>query len=426
MEEQQQIEFLFDQYKSSRGVSTDSRKIEEGMIYFALKGENFDGNKFAKNALDKGASLAVVDDSTIKGEGVCYVHNSLHSLQKLAAFARSKWDFPVLAIAGSNGKTTTKELITSVLSARYNVFSTPGNFNNHIGLPLTLLMVPKNCNFLVLEMGANHLGEHEFLCQIAKPNFGLVTNNGKDHLEGYGSLENVIKSNSELFEYLKIYGGKIFINSDDRELMGSVKGAEIFKYGFEKNADFRASRISDDLYATIKIDSEIIKSNLVGDFNNINILAATAIGKYFGIGIENIKSAIGAYLPKLNRSQLIEYRDFEIMLDAYNANPSSMEMAIKTIENSGYSRKMVILGGMLELGHYEKEEHLKLIDYLLSINLDRIWLIGKEFEKYKNTEPFEWFHSMEDCKSSFQDIDFKDGIVLIKGSRKYQLENLIV
>ncbi len=425
MNDQQQIESLFRHFKNSNGISTDSRKIEKGMIYFALKGENFDGNKFAKDAIEKGALLTVVDEPELKGPEYFHVNNTLKSLQNLAAFARSKWEFPVLAIAGSNGKTTTKELISSVLSSNFNVFSTPGNFNNHIGLPLTLLMVPEDCNFLVLEIGANHLGEHAFLCEIAKPNFGLVTNNGKDHLEGYGSLENVIKSNSELYDYLKEHKAKVFVNADDEQLMHNAKGIESFKYGFENEADINAIRIADDLYATIKTESGIIKSNLVGEFNSINILAAAAIGYYFEIDFEDIKTAIESYQPKLNRSQLIEHKDFEIMLDAYNANPSSMNLAIKTIDDSSYPRKMVILGGMLELGHYEKEEHKKIINQLLSSSIDNIWLVGKEFEAYKNINSVQWFENSNSCKLAFESLEFKDGIILIKGSRKYQLEKLI-
>ncbi|MEQ8520185.1 MAG: UDP-N-acetylmuramoyl-tripeptide--D-alanyl-D-alanine ligase [Cytophagales bacterium] len=425
MDEQKQIDFLFEKFKNSTGVSTDSRSIKPGMIYFALKGGNFNGNQFAKDAIEKGASLAVVDDPDMKGEQLFNVNNALECLQKLASFVRSKWSFPVLAIAGSNGKTTCKELISAVLSKKYNVFSTPGNFNNHIGLPLTILKVPDNCNFLVLEMGANHIGEHTFLCTIAQPNYGLVTNNGMDHLEGYGNLENVIKSNVELIDYVKSNKGKVFLNADDEQMIQHSMGADVFSYGFDKKADFTASRIDMDLFAAIKLDSQRINSNLVGKYNEINILAASAIGQYFEVDINSICSAIESYEPQLNRSQLIEFKNFKVMLDAYNANPSSMHLAIKTIEESTFAKKMVILGGMLELGAFAKKEHKKIIDYLKTLKLDHIWLVGKEFSDFQNQDPIKYFESTEDCRNAFKSLEFENGVILIKGSRKYQLEKLI-
>ncbi|QNL22480.1 UDP-N-acetylmuramoyl-tripeptide--D-alanyl-D-alanine ligase [Hyphobacterium sp. CCMP332] len=425
MDEQKQLDFLYEKFKNSNGVSTDSRSIKPGMIYFALKGEHFNGNKFAKDAIVKGARLAVVDDPDIRGEHFLHVKNSLESLQKLASFIRSKWTFPVLAIAGSNGKTTSKELISAVLSKKYNVFSTPGNFNNHIGLPLTILMVPDNCNFLVLEMGANHIGEHSFLCTIAKPNYGLVTNNGMDHLEGYGNLENVIKSNAELIDYLKSNKGKVFINADDEQMIQHSSGADVYSYGFDKKADFKAGRIEKDLFAAIKLESQAINSNLVGKFNEINILAASAIGHYFEVDFNSIRAAVESYKPQLNRSQLIDFKKFKVMLDAYNANPTSMHLAIKTIEESSFAKKMVILGGMLELGIYTEKEHKKIIDYLNTLPLDHIWLVGKEFKAFQNLDTIKHFESTEDCSEAFKSLDFENGVVLIKGSRKYQLEKLI-
>ncbi len=425
MDEQKQIDFLYEKFKNSSGISTDSRKIAPGMIYFALKGERFDGNKFARETIDKGATLAVVDDPELKGEGLFYVKDSLKSLQKLAGHVRQNWKFPVLAIAGSNGKTTTKELISAVLSGKYKVFSTPGNFNNHIGLPLSILMVPDNCNFVVLEMGANHVGEHAFLCTIAQPDFGLVTNNGMDHLEGYGNLENVIKSNSELIDYLNSNKGLVFANADDAQMVKQSKGAKMYSYGFDQKADFKAERFDQDLFAAIKYGNQTINSNLVGKFNETNLLAAAAIGHYFEVDLDSIRKAIENYNPQLNRSQLIDFKNFKIMLDAYNANPSSMHLAVKTIEESSFPKKMVILGGMLELGDFEEEEHKKLIDYLHSIVLDDIWLVGKEFKAYKNLDTVKYFDSTQDCFESFKSLVLKDGVVLIKGSRKYQLEKLI-
>jgi UDP-N-acetylmuramoyl-tripeptide--D-alanyl-D-alanine ligase len=421
------IEELYRLFKESSGITTDSRKVSSNSIYFALRGERFDGNKFAISSIESGAKLAVIDDPKIKeSESIIFVPDALATLQELATYARSKWTFPVIAIAGSNGKTTTKELLSAVLKSKYKVFSTPGNFNNHIGVPLTLLMVPDDTEMLILELGANHLKEHEFLCGIAKPDYGIITNNGKDHLEGYGSLDNVKKSNAELYDYLRSTSGMAFVDADNPELMKMSEGLNRHTYGFEADGSIKAKRASRGIYAAIQTESGIdISSSLAGKFNEINILTAFAIGSYFGVEVLDIKEAITNYQPKLNRSQLVTYRNYEILLDAYNSNPSSVKLALSSLKESNNPKQMVILGGMLELGSFEKDEHEDLLEHVKSMNLEKIWLIGKEFDFAKNDKDVTWFQSTDDCKVSFEKLDFSSGIMLLKGSRKYELEKLI-
>ncbi len=427
MKKTDHIHFLFKEFKASAGITTDTRKINTNSIFFALRGERFDGNDFVEEAIKKGVRLVVSDrDSQLQNDKVIVVEDSLATLQSLASYVRDQWTFPVLAIAGSNGKTTTKELIKAALSEKFNVFSTPGNFNNHIGLPLSILMVPDNCEFVILELGANHLSEHAFLCEIAKPDFGIVTNNGKDHLEGYGSLENVRKSNAELYDYLHKNDGLAFVNADDQELMTMSASIRRETYGEKYKADFNAKYILNGFFAGVRTNSntEII-SALVGAINSVNIMAAYSIARYFEVNEELICNGIRAYVPNLNRSQLIRFRNFDVILDAYNSNPSSMSHALKTLGHADNDKKMVILGGMLELGDFEKSEHEALIEEVQRMNLSKIWLVGKEFEQFKSQENTEWFETTEKCLHAFESLIFDNGIALIKGSRRYQLEKLV-
>lgn len=413
--------------ESGSKVNTDTRKIAKGDIFFALKGPNFNGNNFAAEALKSGAIYSVVDDPSLKNkENMIFVDNTLSSLQDLARAYRKTWNFPVLCITGSNGKTTSKELLSSVLNSIFEVYSTPGNLNNHIGVPLTILNKPSQSNFAILELGANHLKEHAFLCEIARPDYGLITNNGRDHLEGYGSLENVIKSNCELFEYLKNHDGFAFINADDPHLKSYEQELKSLSFSIKNESEYMAEVNKEDLFANINIKNEgFIDSKLVGWVNSYNMISAYAIGSYFKISFEEIKLSIESYSPKLNRSQFLNYNGIDIILDAYNSNPDSLNSAIDNFERAKYDKKLLILGGMLELGEFEKKEHQLIIDRIKNFNSVETWLLGKEFKDFRNENNMRFFESNKELKEEFKKLKFNEGLILIKGSRKYRLEEIL-
>ncbi|OYU94674.1 MAG: UDP-N-acetylmuramoyl-tripeptide--D-alanyl-D-alanine ligase [Bacteroidetes bacterium B1(2017)] len=418
---------LFLQYPE---VCTDTRKLSKNCLFFALKGDNFNGNTFAQMALDQGAAYCIVDEAEfVVNEKCILVSNVLNTLQDLAKYHRHQLNLPVIAIVGSNGKTTTKELISSVLQTKYSILSTPGNFNNHIGLPLTLLMLTKKHEIAVIEMGANHQEENAFLCQIACPSHGIVTNNGKDHLEGFGSMEGVILSNAELFDYLKQENGIAFVNGNDSVLMNKSEGIQnriIYAAHTEEKIDAQTTYLKADCFQPtiqFKLQGTEIISPLSGDYNFDNILAALSIGLHFGLTAAQIKQGIEQYEPKNLRSQLIEKEHNKIFLDAYNANPSSMEVSIRNFVAMPGSNKVLILGDMFELGKYEAEEHQSLVEYCQNLGLEDVILVGKAF--CRTNTAYKKFEQTKEVAAFLTENPFKNKFVFLKGSRGMKIESLI-
>ena len=422
------IESIYIKFLECSGVSTDTRKIDTNCMFFALKGNNFDANEFAKEALEKGAKYVVIDDLKYYIENkTIIVENVLITLQELANHHRKKLNTQIIGLTGSNGKTTTKELIYAVLSKKYNTIATIGNLNNHIGVPLTLLRLNKKTEVGIIEMGANHQKEIEFLCQIAEPNFGYITNFGKAHLEGFGGIEGIIKGKSELYNYLK-YNNKIaIINLDDP--IQEEKTKEIKRYTFsnkKENADVKIKSIEANPMVKIELDKIEIKSHLIGAYNANNINAAITIGKLFKIEDSNIKNAIENYIPSNNRSQLIEQNGNEIILDAYNANPSSMLAAITNFVQIEKENKIVILGDMFELGKESLEEHKNIVDLLKNESNIISHFVGKDFYANKKESLNLVFHqNFEELSIYLKTNHLKNSFILIKGSRGMALERVL-
>ena len=429
-------ESLYTYYKNcDYTVNTDSRKQIQNSLFFALKGESFDGNLYAQQALENGAAYAVIDNPKLKDKNkrFIYVENSLVALQKLAQFHRRSLKTPIIGITGTNGKTTTKELITAVLSKRYNVHYTKGNFNNHIGVPLTLLDLRKQHELAVVEMGASHPGEIAELTALVEPNFGLITNIGKGHLEGFGSFEGVIKTKKELYDYLSNDPlSTLFINTDDLLLNKLAKDIpNQFTYS-SKSTDADITGTINNNKATIDVTwhtkannfKQLIKSRLIGDYNLDNILAAIAIGCYFQVESQDINDAISLYTPTNNRSQLKKTTKNTLIIDAYNANPTSMKAAIENFEKlESELPKMVILGNMGELGKDSPNEHEKIITLLNSCsNLKQIILIGEYFEAINHS--FLQFKSTDDFKAYLNNNIIEGYSILIKGSNSLKLYSL--
>lgn len=407
-------------------ISTDTRKITKNCIFFALKGESFNGNKFAKEALKAGASFAVIDEEEFKfSERTILVANVLEMLQNLAAYHRNYCKAQIIALTGSNGKTTTKELINSVLSKKYKTIATHGNLNNHIGVPLTLLSIKKDTEIAIVEMGANHKKEIEFLCKIAQPDFGYITNFGKAHLEGFGSEEGVIQGKSELYEYLLANNKAIFLNADDSIQLEKL-GAYINKFGFSTD-NHRYSLIeflSANPFVCLNFEKETINSQLIGSYNFTNCAAAVLIGKYFNVALKHIKEGIENYKPKNNRSQLITKNGHEIILDAYNANPTSMKAALENFESIKGKNKIAFLGDMFELGKTAHEEHQTIANIIDTLNIYTVYFLGENFNKIETKH--EKFASFQDLVTHLESNPIKDkSIMLIKGSRGMALERIL-
>jgi len=415
---------LYNYFKESSSVSTDTRLINKGSIFFALKGENFDGNKFAEEAIKSGASYAVIDDQSLNNPKFIKVKNVLKSLQDLSKFHRSKLlKTKIIALTGSNGKTTTKELISEVLKKKYKIISTIGNLNNHIGVPLTLLRIKQNTEIAIVEMGANHLNEIKLLTDLINPDFGLITNFGKAHLEGFGSIEGVIKGKSELYDFLIKNDKKAFINNDDY-IQNQFIGNKI-SFSKEDKSNYIFKEVKDTNYAGLNYNDFIVDSKLTGNYNYHNIAFATSVGLYFNISIEKIKEAISNYIPSNNRSQIIKKNNKLIILDAYNANPTSMISAINSlIVKQG--KKSVILGDMFELGNQSEKEHHDLIDFCVKNNFENIFLIGNEFFKQKDKFEIPFFYKTKDeLNKHIKKFPITSKYILIKGSRGMRMENLI-
>lgn len=413
-------------FLASNGVCTDTRKIESNVIFFALKGENFNGNTYAQKALEHGAAYAIIDEVAFKTtEKHILVDDVLQTLQDLASFHRKHLNIPIIALTGSNGKTTTKELINSVLSSSFKTSATIGNLNNHIGVPLTLLSMTKETQIGIVEMGANHLEEIAFLCSIANPDYGYITNIGKAHLEGFGSIEGVLKGKTELYDYLKKYNKLVFLNLEDKKLVNASSGIKTYSFSQSNTSDVIIKLTGTDPNVIISYQDSTIHSNLIGQYNFTNIAAAIAIGSHFKISIDKIKHAIESYTPTNNRSQIIKKGDHTIILDAYNANPSSMEAAIHNFVQLQYNTKIVFLGDMFELGNDAALEHQKITDQISNTQTEEIYLIGAHFFATKCTNPhIHKFKSYEDLETNWA-LKNQKGIILIKGSRGMKLERIL-
>ena len=421
------IKDLHELFMKSSGVVTDSRKIKNNCIFFSLKGENFNGNEFANSAVEKGAMLAVVDEKkfSLNKENYILVENCLETLQNLANFHRKKLNTKIIGITGSNGKTTTKELINSVLKTHFITYCTKGNLNNHIGVPLSLLEISKNTEVAIIEMGANHIGEIKLLSEIVEPDYGYITNFGKAHLEGFGSEEGVIKGKTELYKFLFKRNGFIFYNSDDekqKHLLSDYKN----KFGFGiKSSDLNYTIKSENPTIILEVNNNIIESTLFGNYNIQNIISAVTVGMYLEIPIKKICNGISNYISSNNRSQIVEINSNKIILDAYNANPSSMLLAIKSFEKSKLQNKVLILGDMFELGQYENKFHQEIIDYCESLNINRVFLVGKIFSKTIHSRKFLSSANYIELSKRKEFKEIKNSNLLIKGSRGIQLEKLL-
>ena len=419
---------LYSYFNQCTSVATDTRKIEPGTLFIALKGDNFNANTFAEEALAKGAKYAVVDEPQYQtNERILLVDNTLTTLQQLANFHRRTLGLPVIALTGSNGKTTTKELINAVLSSKYNTTATVGNLNNHIGVPLTLLSFNKETEIGIVEMGANHQKEIEMLCEIAQPNFGYITNFGKAHLEGFGGYEGVIKGKSELYTYLKNHVKTAFVNLDDT--IQKEKTSTISRFTFavnNRNCDINIEEVEANPMVKVVYNSQEIQTNLIGMYNAANISAAIAIGTYFKVSDTRIKNALEAYMPNNNRSQLIEKKGNNVILDAYNANPSSMAAAITNFLQLEGENKIAILGDMFELGTESMEEHKKIVYLLAHLDNMEIYFVGKaffanQFEK----DNIHFFETFDTFSKYFAKQKVSNATLLIKGSRGMALERVM-
>lgn len=422
------IEALYQLYLQHPYVQTDTRKIREGELFFALKGAHFNGNLFALEALQRGAAAAIVDEPVGYGnERIIQVPDVLTTLQDLAGYHRRQFSIPFLAITGSNGKTTTKELIHAVLSKKYRTYTTEGNLNNHIGIPLTILKVRPDAEMAVIEMGANHQQEIAGYCRYTRPTHGLITNVGKAHLEGFGGIEGVKKGKGELFDYIRKAGGTIFLNTDTLYLQEMSRGiANKFTYGTREGA-VTGERVESEPFLQVQIKSHpgigAIRTRLVGDYNVPNVLAAVAVGVYFGVAEADIRNAIESYTPTNSRSQLLEIGSNHVILDAYNANPSSMKMAIENFARLHAPHKVLFLGAMAELGAESEQEHKALIDTVQQYPWHLVVLVGDEFAKIKH--PFLQFSNSLEAANWLKNNPLENCYLLIKGSRSTQMEQMM-
>ena len=422
-----EIENIYQSFKACSTVATDTRKLQQDCMYFALKGDNFDGNKFVKQAFKGGAKYCIVDDTeAILNKNCIYVENVLATLQNLATYHRNEIKIPIIALTGSNGKTTTKELINAVLETTYKVKATVGNLNNHIGVPLTLLSFSDDLDFGIVEMGANHPNEIAFLCNIAQPDYGLITNFGKAHLEGFGSIQGVIKAKTELYNYLKQNNKTVFTNSNDPEQLKQIADyVNVSTFGSNENNDCTITFEEANPYVSINCNNLKIESQLIGDYNYGNIAIAIAIGTYFKVNAESIKKAIESYQPDNNRSEIIEKGTTKIILDAYNANPTSMLAAIKNLKQLKDENKYLFLGDMFELGSEAAKEHQEIVNFLESNFTKNIYIIGENFYKTNSIESTHKLSSFEDLKLHLNALKLHNATVLIKGSRGMALERIM-
>ena len=414
-----EIKDIYKIFQRHSYICTDSRKIKKGSIFISLKGVNFNGNKYANKAIQDGCSFAIIDEEEYNThKNIILVNNALKTLQDLATYHRSKLDIPVIGITGTNGKTTSKELIYTVLRSEIQSYSTRGNFNNDIGVPLSILEINAEHKVAIIEMGANHKNEISFLCKIVKPTHGVITNIGSAHLEGFGDIQTIINTKKELYQYIKHNKGHLFINSDDKLLMSLSNNISKTTYGKEGYVSGKIANTSPLI--SINYNSQIIKSQLIGEFQFNNILLAICIGNYFNISNKNIKKSIDNYIPTNNRSQLLKTKSNTLILDAYNANPSSMKAMLNSFANQRCKNKLCILGDMLELGRSSNKEHIAIIDLVNKLKLDCLF-VGEIFNNLTKNS----FKNKVDLVRHIQLKKICKKTILIKGSRGIELEKLI-
>lgn len=420
------IEELHKLFLNSTGVCTDTRKLTENQLFFSLKGGNFNGNQYAKQAIEKGASFAIIDEAKHEiPDRTILVEDVLSCLQELAKFHRTFLKTPIIAITGSNGKTTTKELLHRVLSSKYNCYATKGNLNNHIGVPLSLLELTEEHEMAVIEMGANHQGEIASYCAYTLPNYGLISNVGKAHLEGFGGIEGVIKGKTELYRFLAENDGLVFYNADDEVLSEkSEVCTKRFSYGRTKQADFQYKVKGAGEFVTVEIEDVLVQSQLIGSYNAVNLASAAAIGKYFKVPLASIKYTLENYQSTNNRSQLVAYGKSQVILDAYNANPTSMKVALDDFLKQPARKKGVLLGDMYEVGATSNEEHELLVDYLSNADLDFYVLVGEKFYNQNDGRGL-FFRTTQLARQWFQLRHFEGYLILIKGSRAMHMEDIL-
>jgi UDP-N-acetylmuramoyl-tripeptide--D-alanyl-D-alanine ligase len=423
------IEKLYELFLKYPIISTDTRIDIRGSLFFCLKGENHDGNSFARAAIDAGAAFAIIDNPSFSmGHRTVLVENSLTALQQLALVHRNLLRIPVIGITGTNGKTTTKELIHAVLSKKFRVSATRGNLNNHIGVPLTLLSIKPETEIAIVEMGANHPGEIAELCLLAKPDFGMITNIGRAHLEGFGSLENIVETKTALYKSVADSMGKLFVNADDPILMSKAKGNDSFLYGNNEDNFCPGQLTGADPYVTLEWGKSFrnkLQTRLIGSYNLENILAAICIGMFFGIPEQDINDALANYQPSNMRSQLKKTSCNTVILDAYNANPTSMKAAIVNFVDLTSTNKIAILGDMLELGENKESDHLEILENISSKGFDKVILIGPVFSKVNPYKEFLSFQNSLDAMQYLKKNPLKDATILLKGSRGISLEKVL-
>jgi UDP-N-acetylmuramoyl-tripeptide--D-alanyl-D-alanine ligase len=413
---------LYEKFRASKGVQTDTRKIQPGEIFFALKGPSFNGNQFAAQALSAGALLVVADENTgLNDERIIMVEDVLSTLQMLARYHRRQFNIPVLAITGSNGKTTTKELVHAVLSRKFRTHTTRGNLNNHIGIPLTLLAMPADTELAVIEMGANHQKEIEAYCKYVEPDHGIITNCGKAHLEGFGGVEGVRKGKGELYDYLREHDGTVFMMKDYDYLRHMAQGiSKVVTYG-TSDADLTGQVTQGDPFLEVEwFGHGRIQTQLAGDYNLPNVLVALTVGMHFGVAEDDMIAAIEAYAPSNSRSQLVVKAGNRIILDAYNANPTSMTAAIQNLMKQSHPRKCVMLGGMMELGEDSLAEHASLVSLLRTYEWTEVCLVGGDFLKIDH--PYKSFPDANTAAEWYRQHPIQDSMILVKGSRSMRME----
>ena len=417
---------LYELFLQHPTITTDSRDVPEGSMFFALKGETFDGNAYAKAALEQGAAYAVIDEKEYAeedNEHLILVEDVLTTLQQLAKYHRVHLGTPIIGITGTNGKTTTKELIATVLKKKYNVLYTQGNFNNHIGVPKTLLQLTTEHDIAVIEMGANHPGEIKTLVEIVLPDFGIITNVGKAHLLGFGSFEGVIRTKGELYDFLRAIEGTVFINNENPHLLGISKGLKLVKYGQTETDGLlvKGQLVECNPFLKFEWNGGVVQTRLIGSYNLDNALAAACIGTYFEVPSNDICDALAEYTPSNNRSQLTITKDNKLVVDAYNANPTSMKAALDNFRLIKADHKMCILGQMGELGDVSEEEHQKVIDLIGEGDFEQVWLVGDNFAKTRHPANYRLFANVEEVKTAISTQKPQGFLILIKGSNSNKL-----
>ncbi len=424
------IQELYKIYLQYPKVGTDTRNIEQDSIFFALKGPSFNGNEFAQKALETGAAYAVIDEVQLaQNERFILVENVLDTLHKLAKTHRETFNIPFIGITGSNGKTTTKELVHAVLSQQYKTYFTQGNLNNHIGIPLTILRVKPDAEIAIIEMGANHQKEIAGYCEYAKPNYGIITNCGKAHLEGFGGIEGVRKGKGELYDYIRANNGTVFAFDDYSYLHEMSHDIQKIHWYGTQNGEVTGKETANDPFLEVEINNGFdtpfsIQTQLVGSYNLPNILCATAVGKAFHISKEKIQNAISSYAPSNSRSQLMQIGTNKIILDAYNANPSSMSAAIQNFAGLKSDKKVLMLGAMMELGTTSQEEHTHILNLIKQYNWDKVVLVGGDFG-HIDVSPFVFFQNSDEAQAWFKEQDFQNTEILIKGSNSMHMNRIL-